>query len=162
MNTDKKHRTHTVGGIRGSPVFLLFLSRHVFTQKNTPMQKSLARRLFFSFGLSFFLRMTPAQVYSFCQARAGVGSTPRITTQASEILLRTAGVVDIGCGGVEESKGEREGLQGEGGARSVIGPAQLLAAVNDILGRADLSLSTEEGELLKKGLRHRGMYVRVD
>lgn len=105
--------------------------------------------------------MTPAQVYSFRQARAVVGSTPRITAQAAQILLRTAGTVGIGCGGVEESKGEREGLQGEGGAGSVIGPAQLLAAVNDILGTADLSLSTEQGELLKKGLQHRGMHVCV-
>lgn len=55
--------------------------------------------------------------------------------------------------GAEESKG---GGGGGGGGGGVVGSAQLLDAVNDILGRADLSLSAEQGARLKESLRHKG------
>lgn len=71
------------------------------------------------------------------------------------MLRRIAGQDDrdhdprAGASGAEESKG------GEGGG-GVVGSAQLLDAVNDILGRADLSLSAEQGARLKESLRHKG------
>lgn len=76
------------------------------------------------------------------------------------MLRRIAGEDDrdhdprAGASGSEESKGGGGG--GGGGVGSVVGSAQLLDAVNDILGRADLSLSAEQGTRLKESLRHKG------
>lgn len=58
--------------------------------------------------------------------------------------------------GAEESKGGEVGGSGSSSGGGVVGSAQLLDAVNDILGRADLSLSAEQGARLKESLRHKG------
>lgn len=78
--------------------------------------------------------------------------------QANKILRRIAGGGSGGGGGgVGESKGETE-AQGGGvsGGSAVISSEQLLDAVNDILGRANMSLSTEQGERLRETLRLKG------
>lgn len=62
-----------------------------------------------------------------------------------------------GSGGREESKDSRAGSGVTGGA---ISSEQLLDAVNDILGRADMSLSMEQGEQLKETLRLKGEDLR--
>ncbi len=104
------------------------------------------------------------QVYSFRQARAGAAPTPSpgIVAHAAKMLRRIAGEDGEGeqaaaaaALGVEESKGGG-GRGGGGGGGGVVSSAQLLDAVNDILGRADLSLSTEQGARLKEGLRLKG------
>ncbi|CAN0212052.1 unnamed protein product [Pylaiella littoralis] len=59
-----------------------------------------------------------------------------------------------GGAGIEESKGGR-GTGGGGGGSGVVSSAQLLDAVNDILGKADLSLSAEQGARVKESLRHK-------
>lgn len=63
-------------------------------------------------------------------------------------------------GGVEEGKsgggGVGGGGGGGGGGSGVVSSAQVLDAVNDILGKAELSLSTEQGARLKESLRHKG------
>lgn len=99
-------------------------------------------------------------MYSFRQARAGAAPSPGIAAHAAKMLRRIAGEDDRdedsrpGARGAEESKG---GGSGDGGGGGVVGSAQLLDAVNDILGRADLSLSVEQGARLKESLRHKGV-----
>lgn len=116
------------------------------------------------------------QVYSFRQARATAGASPGIRAQANEILRRFAGVGASGSreaggsgGGSGESKGEGAGRGGAQGGSTVISSEQLLDAVNDILGRANVSLSMEQGDRLREMLRLKGilfyfrgrMYVHV-
>lgn len=57
---------------------------------------------------------------------------------------------------MEEEKGVEGAAGGRPGAGGVVSSAQLLDAVNDILGRADLSLSMEQGQRLKEGIRQKG------
>lgn len=80
---------------------------------------------------------------------------PSLTVRAAKTLRHIArgggGIREQG--GVEESKNRHEG--GSKG-RGAVSSAQLLDAVHDILGRADLALTVEQGESLKQSLRHRG------
>lgn len=73
------------------------------------------------------------------------------------MLRRIAGesVSDMGSGTEESKSGGSGGARG-GRIGGVVDSAQLLNAVGDILGRADLSLSVEQGERLKESLRHKG------
>ena len=83
-----------------------------------------------------------------------------MAAHAAKMLRRIAGEDDrdddprTRTSGAEESKGGEGG--GGGGGVGVVGSVQLLDAVNDILGRADLSLSAEQGARLKESLRHKG------
>lgn len=74
------------------------------------------------------------------------------------MLRRIAGRAepDTSTGASEESKGN-----GTTGSRdnSILTSDQLLEAVNDILGRADMSLTMEQGDQLKESLRLKGMGV---
>lgn len=92
-------------------------------------------------------------MYSFRQARAGAAPSPGIAAKAAKMLRRIAG----GTAGSDEL-GVEEGKSGggRGGVGAVVSSAQLLDAVNDILGRADMSLSMEQGDRLKESLRHKG------
>lgn len=98
--------------------------------------------------------------------------SPGIAAHAAKMLRRIAGRDDDGhdgdrdpqarpgTAGAEESKGgEGGGGVGGGGGRGAVGSTQLLDAVNDILGRADLSLSAEQGARLKESLRHKGTKI---
>lgn len=87
--------------------------------------------------------------------------------QASKMLRRIVGGSreddggNGGGGGVGETKGEtgtRGGGSGVSGGSAVISSDQLLDAVNDILGRANMSLSTEQGERLRETLRLKGLW----
>lgn len=99
-------------------------------------------------------------MYSFRQARAGAAPSPGIVAHAAKMLRRIAGEDandnDGGNAGAEESKGGRGTGGGGGGGGGVVSSAQLLDAVNDILGKADLSLSAEQGARVKESLRHKG------
>lgn len=95
------------------------------------------------------------QVYSFRQARAEGDQAPSLTVRAAKTLRHIArgegGIREQG--GVEENKNRDEGVDK---GRGAVSSAQLLDAVHDILGRADLTLTVEQGESLKQSLRHRG------
>lgn len=105
-------------------------------------------------------------MYSFRQARASAGNA----NTPWQSYANPAGVFSMlrriaGMDGSESSGDTCEASAGEAhvpsehtqnGGSEEVGPSQLLDALNDILGRANLSLSADQGVRIRESMRLKG------